>query len=140
MPQVTRPSGNLNPCIDVQYYGTGRTVPGGQACADDTVRLNLTGLPAGTYDVFVSDRSNTQTGSYDLYYLRLRPEDATALTVDQPQPGSLITAGGLDPYTFQLTQSMEAVLQATQVSSNISPCIELWQFEPNWIDAGHQPL
>ncbi len=126
--QMTRSTGSLNPCLEVQYYGTGQIVPGGHACGDQTVRLDLSALPAGTYDVFASDRSNTQKGSYDLTYLRLRPEDETALVVEQTQAGALVPVGQVDPYVFTVTQPVQAVLHATQVSSMISPCIELWQF------------
>ncbi len=129
--QVSRSTGGLNPCLEVDPFGTTQPVQGGGlVCGDDTVRLTLT-LQPGTYAILVHDQTNTQIGSYDLYYERLQPEDATALPVGEPQSEALGPVGDLDVYTFQITQSSAVTLQATQVTGAIFPCIELWLFEPN---------
>ncbi len=128
--QIARVDGMLQPCIEVRPFGSPQLVPNGSACGDDVARLNLT-LPGGAYDVLVHDQSNTNTGSYDLVYLRLRPEDEMLLMPAQPLSAALGPVGNVDPYTFQVTQSTEVVLQAAQVTGPITPCIELWQFDPS---------
>jgi Concanavalin A-like lectin/glucanases superfamily len=125
--QARRSTGALNPCIEVQIFGTAQPVTDGVACADDTARLNLT-LPPGTYAVLLHDRDNSRIGSYDLYYLRLRPEDVDPLPVNEPQSEALGPVGDLDPYTFRLGRTSTVILQATQASGPVAPCIELWHF------------
>jgi hypothetical protein len=125
--QVARSTGALNPCLEVRLFGSSQPVENGAACGDDMVRLDLT-LPPGTYEVFVNDRDNTHIGSYDLHYLRLRPEDMDLLPPDEPQSEALGPVGDLDPYTFHLGQCASVIVQATRVTGTISPCVELWQF------------
>lgn len=125
--QVSRSTGGLNPCLEVDPFGGTQAVPGGVVCGDDTARLTLT-LQPGTYAVLVHDRNSTQIGSYDLYYERLQPEDATALPVNEPQSEALGPVGDLDVYGFKITQSSSVTVQATQGSGAIAPCVELWQF------------
>jgi hypothetical protein len=125
--QVARSTGALNPCLEVRPFGGSQPVQNGAACGDEWARLDLT-LPPGTYEVFVSDRDNTQIGSYDLHYLRLRPEDEDPLPPDEPQSGALGPVGDLDPYTFSVSQASSVIVQATRVTGAISPCVELWQF------------
>ena len=102
--QVARSTGALNPCLEVRPFGGSQPVENGTACGDEWVRLDLT-LPPGTYEVLVHDRDNTQIGSYDLHYLRLRPEDADPLPPDEPQSEALGPVGDLDPYTFSVSQA-----------------------------------
>jgi hypothetical protein len=125
--QVARSTGGPNPCIEVRPFGGSQPVENGTACGDEWARLDLT-LPPGTYEVFVDDRDNTQIDSYDLHYLRLRPEDEVQLPPDGPQSEALGPVGDLDPYTFTLGQTSSVIVQATRVTGAISPCVELWRF------------
>ncbi|MFI5366276.1 MAG: hypothetical protein ACHQ4J_11690, partial [Candidatus Binatia bacterium] len=128
--QVARVDGLLQPCVEVRLFGSSQPVANGRACGDNVARLNLM-LAAGPYAVLTYDQTNANTGSYDLVFLRLRPEDETLLLPTQPQSAALGPVGDVDPYTFQVTQSSEVIVQATQVTGAIAPCIELWQFEPS---------
>ncbi|MBX3025083.1 DUF11 domain-containing protein [bacterium] len=120
--QATRSTGGLVPCLEVRSLATG-PVPGGQACGDPSARLDLNLVP-GAYAVLVNDQSNTQIGSYDLYYARLRPEDVDGIPVESQS----LDIGDLDPYGFSVTRSSTLILKATRQSGAIAPCVELWRF------------
>jgi hypothetical protein len=122
--QMTRSSGAIAPCIEV--------VPREKVCDADSVRVELT-LPAGTYHVFVSDQGINRVGSYRLYYLRLRPEDAVALPIVDSQA---LDVGDLDLFTFNIPGNRFVRLTATQQLPPAQPCLELWRFE----DAGAEQV
>lgn len=130
--QAVRPSGNLNPCLEV-FSGTPATpVAGGTACADDflnggAVRLNLT-LAAGTYFVQVSDTGTNDTGPYDLLLEVIT--GGTALIAGTPTPDTITPAQDFDLFTFALAATAQVTVQVTPNAGGIQPCLELFTGSP----------
>ncbi|MCK6556938.1 immune inhibitor A [Candidatus Binatia bacterium] len=119
--QMTRSSGAIAPCL--QVVSPSDPSLNESACGDPSVRLSLR-LGAGTYYVFAEDEDGDGIGSYDLVYLRLTREDATAIGGDVLSE-AIGPLGDMDPYSFTLAESSQVRLRGTRAAGSVSPCLEL---------------
>ncbi len=123
MVQAAHSSGSVSPCVEILTSANGPAVSGGTACGFPAARVEVE-LAAGAYFVQVSSQFNA-TGGYNLFYQRLRVQDAVALAPDVPVTETIEPLGDLDLYTFALDTAERVVLQATSSSGNLFPCVEV---------------
>ncbi|HTX76951.1 MAG TPA: IPT/TIG domain-containing protein [Terracidiphilus sp.] len=123
----------ISPVIQVFVSGSATPFETGSLgyCNGNVLTMNTNGsvtLPAstgGTYDVWISDCSTTNTGSYSLYAQRLNnPSGASNLPLGQVTSGSIAAAAQSNTYTF--TVKAGDYVNFAEVTSKISPQILIY--------------
>lgn len=128
--QMARPSGSVDPCLELFSGSPATPVANGTACASESfngnvARLSLQ-LAVGTYFVMASDTTNNETGPYNLVLEVFT--GGTPLTPGTATADTITPIGDLDLYTFSLTTTKQVTIQVTP--SGIQPCIELFKGTP----------
>jgi hypothetical protein len=129
---VTTTKGSLSP--EIRLYNSAGTLlvsAANNECGGSGVELNTALIPAnGTYSVWVSDCSNTNTGNYVLYSQRINdPIGAVSLAFGQTVPGTIGFTSQSNTYTFSANAGDEVYLDLVVTSGNLAPKIRL--YDPN---------
>ena len=126
---LTATSGSLSP--EIQIYNSSlkqiaTASPG--FCDGSTVELNTVTIPVtGTYSVWVSDCSDTNTGNYALYSQRITgPLDAVALPLGETEAGTIGLAAQSNTYTFTANAGDVIDFTMTVTSGVLSPKVRLY--------------
>ncbi|MGA7524474.1 MAG: PPC domain-containing protein [Acidobacteriaceae bacterium] len=129
---MTTTSGGLVPKI--QLYSSSGTLLATAVnafCNPGPVEMNTFMLQsAGSYTVIVSDCSNTNTGSYDLYFQSTSsPSEATSLAFGETVSDAIGLAAQSNTYTFSANAGAVIDFTMTTTSGSLAPKIRL--YNPN---------
>ena len=112
----------------MELYGPDCTEVGSDQTFGEVARIGTLKLTEpGIYTVVAMEKNGTQTGSYNLSLQTLDPECAQGtLPCDGSITGNINTLGGMETYTFEITETTGIILRMESDNTAFDPRMELY--------------